>query len=357
MKTIKRITAAVIAAATILSLTACGENTTTIAVANGKEIPSGVYLMSAITAYSSVSRAKTDAEKSVWDVMMGEKTAEQYVRDEADNSVKEYAAIEAEFEKLGLTIDEVAADNMNAQVESVFSDKDSADSFAKIGIGEVSYRALLENSYKSQEVFKAYYGVDGIEGLSDSEYKAYIKNKYLRAKYISVSLKDDEGNLLKGADKQAKYDYADELLEKATAENFDELEVENYNKIQGEKAEAKGEEYTPREYNPEEFANYASEALFSEETGMSDGFMKTVKDMPKNTVKVIEDGDKLYVLLKLDVLEREDFFTDDGKLQQLYEMKGEDYEALIDKLAAENTDFVWNDAAYERYAPKKIKMS
>ena len=96
-KTFRKIAAFSAACLMTLSLTACGEDTATIGKIAGEDIPAGIYLYYASNAYTEVSMKKTEEQASVWDVTVDEKTAEQYIADEALLRVKKFVAIEKKF--------------------------------------------------------------------------------------------------------------------------------------------------------------------------------------------------------------------------------------------------------------------
>ncbi len=76
--------------------------------------------------------------------------------------------------------------------------------------------------------------------------------------------------------------------------------------------------------------------------------------MNKGDIQIIEtaDGEHYYVVVKLDILETDEYF-DSAKESLLYEMKSEEYEALVSGWT-ETQSVSRNADAYDRYDPEKI---
>ena len=81
---------------------------------------------------------------------------------------------------------------------------------------------------------------------------------------------------------------------------------------------------------------------------------KVFDEMQKGDIQIIEssDSEKYYIVLKMDVLETDEYFLS-AKDSLLYEMKSEDFDALITQWT-EAQNVVKNQDAYKRYDPKKL---
>ncbi|MGN1102784.1 MAG: hypothetical protein ACI4RG_11365, partial [Huintestinicola sp.] len=81
---------------------------------------------------------------------------------------------------------------------------------------------------------------------------------------------------------------------------------------------------------------------------------KVFGDMNKGDLEIVEtaDGEYYYLVLKLDILEEEDYFTS-ARDSLLSEMKFDEFEEMVAEwVAAQNISR--NDAAYKRYDPEKM---
>lgn len=451
---IKKITAVAAAAAVMSSMTACGENTTWGATIDGSDIPAGIFIYYLQSAYYSAqsklneeNSASSDAIASadgttttaaVFSSQIDGKDAKTWIYDEATKSMQEYAAIEAKFTELGLTI---TADEKDAA--KVYCDQMwdyAGEYYTKMGISEKSYTSIYLNSQKRDKVFKTIYSEGGEYAVSDDEIKTYLDENYAMINYIAMELKDGSGNLLKSDGKAEMMSMAESYVERyKNGEDFDALNAEytayydNLKATAAEEAanaaadEAETEtstaEVTPSdaeaalEDNADEItdsvetAEEATEAPAedtaeadetadtAEETAEADitteeaadttetsadasaeettdsgeqiSSNKTVieksgttpdsavvskvfDEMQKGDIQIIEssDSETYYIVLKMDVLETDEYFLS-AKDSLLYEMKSEDFDALITQWT-EAQNVVKNQDAYKRYDPKKL---
>ena len=451
---IKKITAVAAAAAVMSSMTACGENTTWGATIDGSDIPAGIFIYYLQSAYYSAqsklneeNSASSDAIASadgttttaaVFSSQIDGKDAKTWIYDEATKSMQEYAAIEAKFTELGLTI---TADEKDAA--KVYCDQTwdyAGEYYTKMGISEKSYTSLYLNSQKRDKVFKTIYSEGGEYAVSDDEIKTYLDENYAMINYIAMELKDGSGNLLKSDGKAEMMSMAESYVERyKNGEDFDALNAEytayydNLKAAAAEEAanaaadEAETEtstaEVTPSdaeaalEDNADEITDSAETAedateaptedtaeadetadtaeetaeadITTEEAAETTGtstdasaeettdsgeqissnktvieksgttpdsavVSKVFDEMQKGDIQIIEssDSETYYIVLKMDVLETDEYFLS-AKDSLLYEMKSEDFDALITQWT-EAQNVVKNQDAYKRYDPKKL---
>lgn len=452
---IKKITAVAAAAAVMSSMTACGENTTWGATIDGSDIPAGIFIYYLQSAYYSAqsklneeNSASSDAVASadgttttaaVFSSQIDGKDAKTWIYDEATKSMQEYAAIEAKFTELGLTI---TADEKDAA--KVYCDQTwdyAGEYYTKMGISEKSFTSLYLNSQKRDKVFKTIYSEGGEYAVSDDEIKTYLDENYAMINYIAMELKDGSGNLLKSDGKAEMMSMAESYVERyKNGEDFDALNAEytayydNLKATAAEEAanaaadEAETEtstaEVTPSdaeaalEDNADEITDSAETAEdateaptedtaeaeetadTAEETAEADSttteeaaettetsadasaeetsdsgeqissnktvieksgttpdsavVSKVFDEMQKGDIQIIEssDSETYYIVLKMDVLETDEYFLS-AKDSLLYEMKSEDFDALITQWT-EAQNVVKNQDAYKRYDPKKL---
>lgn len=452
---IKKITAVAAAAAVMSSMTACGENTTWGATIDGSDIPAGIFIYYLQSAYYSAqsklneeNSASSDAIASadgttttaaVFSSQIDGKDAKTWIYDEATKSMQEYAAIEAKFTELGLTI---TADEKDAA--KVYCDQTwdyAGEYYTKMGISEKSFTSLYLNSQKRDKVFKTIYSEGGEYAVSDDEIKTYLDENYAMINYIAMELKDGSGNLLKSDGKAEIMSMAESYVERyKNGEDFDALNAEytayydNLKATAAEEAanaaadEAETEtstaEVTPSdaeaalednadeitdsaeiaedatEAPTEDVAEAEETADTAEETAEADSttteeaaettetstdasaeetsdsgeqissnktvieksgttpdsavVSKVFDEMQKGDIQIIEssDSETYYIVLKMDVLETDEYFLS-AKDSLLYEMKSEDFDALITQWT-EAQNVVKNQDAYKRYDPKKL---
>ena len=452
---IKKITAVAAAAAVMSSMTACGENTTWGATIDGSDIPAGIFIYYLQSAYYSAqsklneeNSASSDAIASadgttttaaVFSSQIDGKDAKTWIYDEATKSMQEYAAIEAKFTELGLTITADEKDAAKVYCDQIWDY--AGEYYTKMGISEKSYTSLYLNSQKRDKVFKTIYSEGGEYAVSDDEIKTYLDENYAMINYIAMELKDGSGNLLKSDGKAEMMSMAESYVERyKNGEEFDALNAEytayydNLKATAAEEAanaaadEAETEtstaEVTPSdaeaalEDNADEITDSAETAEdateaptedtaeaeetadTAEETAEADSttteeaaettetsadasaeetsdsgeqissnktvieksgttpdsavVSKVFDEMQKGDIQIIEssDSETYYIVLKMDVLETDEYFLS-AKDSLLYEMKSEDFDALITQWT-EAQNVVKNQDAYKRYDPKKL---
>lgn len=452
---IKKITAVAAAAAVMSSMTACGENTTWGATIDGSDIPAGIFIYYLQSAYYSAqsklneeNSASSDAIASadgttttaaVFSSQIDGKDAKTWIYDEATKSMQEYAAIEAKFTELGLTITADEKDAAKVYCDQIWDY--AGEYYTKMGISEKSYTSLYLNSQKRDKVFKTIYSEGGEYAVSDDEIKTYLDENYAMINYIAMELKDGSGNLLKSDGKAEMMSMAESYVERyKNGEDFDALNAEytayydNLKATAAEEAanaaadEAETEtstaEVTPSdaeaalEDNADEITDSAETAEdateaptedtaeadetadTAEETAEADSttteeaadttetstdasaeetsdsgeqissnktvieksgttpdsavVSKVFDEMQKGDIQIIEssDSETYYIVLKMDVLETDEYFLS-AKDSLLYEMKSEDFDALITQWT-EAQNVVKNQDAYKRYDPKKL---
>ena len=444
---IKKITAVAAAAAVMSSMTACGENTTWGATIDGSDIPAGIFIYYLQSAYYSAqsklneeNSASSDAIASadgttttaaVFSSQIDGKDAKTWIYDEATKSMQEYAAIEAKFTELGLTITADEKDAAKVYCDQIWDY--AGEYYTKMGISEKSYTSLYLNSQKRDKVFKTIYSEGGEYAVSDDEIKTYLDENYAMINYIAMELKDGSGNLLKSDGKAEMMSMAESYVERyKNGEDFDALNAEYtayYDNLKAAAAEEAETETSTAEVTPSdaeaalednadeitdsaETAEDATEAPFediaeaeetadtAEETAEADSttteeaaettetsadasaeetsdsgeqissnktvieksgttpdsavVSKVFDEMQKGDIQIIEssDSETYYIVLKMDVLETDEYFLS-AKDSLLYEMKSEDFDALITQWT-EAQNVVKNQDAYKRYDPKKL---
>ena len=169
-------------------------------------------------------------------------TFAQYAVQSAENTIKQFAAIEAFTEKNGIKLDETAlADRLAEQKKTDTAsicgegatEDDLVEKLGEMNLSMDAYELMTLSNIKYQENFNALYGEDS-ELVSDEDALSYFKeNGYMSANHILIMTKDPStGEELSDADKADKKAKADELLQQLRASDdpvalFDQLMNEN----------------------------------------------------------------------------------------------------------------------------------
>ena len=186
--------AAVMAAA---SVTGCSSSTDYSMTAGGNKVNAGVYINYILNEMSSqmyqlyYSGEITDMKECLDKEIEGE-NFKTYVKNKALESTKEFAAVQAKFDELGLTLSEDDVQQIEDSVSSAWS---SQEDFYKLeGVSRESLKMCYEHTYKKEAIFDHYYMEGGTEPVSDDDVNKFVADNYIRYKLVTIpkSTNEDE---------------------------------------------------------------------------------------------------------------------------------------------------------------------
>ena len=237
----------VLAAATALSMvfavSSCGESTSWVAKCQDTQINSGIYLFYQTEAMNEAttklvkenSELDTSDKKLLKTLNIEGTDITSWVNSKAEKQVKIFAGINKKFDELGLelTEDEKASAKNIADMYWQYYSK----MYEQNGIGEDSFRQLVEFDSKKEKVFLHYYGEGGEKECDDAQLAAFLEGNYARVKTIKFDLTDSEGNALDNDAKAEVKKLAEEYRKKAdNGANFDDL-IKEYSDYKAKLAE------------------------------------------------------------------------------------------------------------------------
>lgn len=236
MKLWKRITAAVTTLCMVFTCFACGEDTGIAMTIDGYDVRAGIYLYYVVNAYNDAISVATengesfadcettkDIKKILKHTTIDDISVEEWIQNKATESCIEYVAIQREFDRLGLELsgeDLAEVDSSLASTLTFF-----ADFFEDSGISEQSAKDILTSQKKLDLIWQAYYGEGGSVGVQEDTLYDYYAEHYLRYKYISMPLKDGEGNLLKADGKAEIEKMAEDYLARLEKKSDNEADL------------------------------------------------------------------------------------------------------------------------------------
>lgn len=223
MKFLKRAAAALLSLSMLVSAAGCGEDTANAMTVDGTDVRAGLYIYYAVNAYQDAMEILQDGGQDFSEVTDSKEigkalkesdidgvTAKEWIQNKAAAYCADYVAVEREFETQGLSLTGSDLAQIDASVESSMSY--FGDFFKGAGIGEQTVKDITTNTFKQQKLWEKYYGEDGLKGIEDETLYDYYKDNHLRVKFISMPLKDGEGNLLKADGKAEIKAMADDYL-------------------------------------------------------------------------------------------------------------------------------------------------
>lgn len=374
MSIIKKIIALMLVCVMAIGLVGCGD-TTWIVKANDIVINSGLYIFYQLQGYTEAvyTLAAEDINYyyyymygySLLEETIDDQTVAEYVNEYALDMCKQYIVVEQLFRDLGLELSDDDKALIKAQVSSTWSS--SQDYFESAGIAKSTVEMALENSFKEDLVFDAYYEVGGVKGTTEETISAYLEDEYARIKFISFTFADSADDAIDAERKEAQLALANSYLERANAgEAMDDLIADYTAYLEAEEAaeeevtddstkenlpviEEESEETEDIEVTEEEADPYENEYIIAtDSTSPSAKFVNYVFTTCKvGEFSVIQDDTNFYLVEKLDILERDDIMEDsrDYLLTEIYDS---DYTSLINKTLAEYTVTV-NEKSVKRY--------
>lgn len=227
MVRLKRVSAAFLALIMIISMVGCGDTSWAVKI-DGFEVRAGIYLYYSLNSYTmALEKLKeegidTKNKKEVKKAKVENIPILDWVQKETTEQLVRFVAIEREFDRLELSFDEDELTEIRQNTDN-FMDR-FEDMSEKNGIGEQSIRDVIASSYKADAILRKHYGIDGLNSITEQQYKDFYLENNARVKYIQMSLRDGSGELLEGKDKEERIKMAEEYLQRLKdGESIDDL--------------------------------------------------------------------------------------------------------------------------------------
>jgi len=412
----KKLSALILAAALLLTMTGCYKinnpfaDTSYAMVIDGQRVPAGVYIYCQYEASSDAAEklrelypsdqypdANPDAEGFDYSKYpIDGKPYLDWIRDRAVFLTARLYAADKLFAERGLSFTEEEQQTIKTNIGNrwetdwlydmygeyvqYFGDREKetyAEMYTKAGISKESFSLASTLLAKEDKIYESMYGADGTDAVPDAEWRKVLQEDYVRYRKISMSIKDGDGVDLPAEDlaelEKLGKDYTARLAE---GESFTAIK-EEYQTYLDEKAETSEEEEISEEeaeIAEEEEISEEEAAEAEEETGEAeeeadenkndyitkndgeDEIVKKVAEMELNKPEFYKTETEYCVLVRLDIMEREDLYDRfrenivyDLKYDGFKEMLGEKADALL------TSEVKLNDAAIKRYDPRRIK--
>lgn len=229
----KKAAAAVAAAALACTMTGCGKGTAYAVTIDGVQVNAGVYIYYSYAAYNELtttlksenSELDIEDDKTVKAQTMDGVGAETWILDKTMEYCQQFVAAEQKFEELKLELSEEDQTEIDSTIDSFWDNY--GEVYEKNGISKNSVKKVLENNYKTNEVFLYYYDIDGDKGVTEDEIKEYYIENNARVRYIQFSLKDGNGEDLDDAGKADMKKMVEEYLTRLKGlKSDDEMDAE-----------------------------------------------------------------------------------------------------------------------------------
>ncbi|WP_040195744.1 hypothetical protein [Candidatus Soleaferrea massiliensis] len=350
-----KIASAVMAGAMALSLTACSSKPAVVATFDGKEVTAGVYLTFLTNVYASGSQQVEDTTKDVFEQQIEGKDAAEWMKEQALAALKEYAAIDKQFDELGLTLadaDTQYIDQLTDQDWQSYGGYYEANNIAK-----ESFRLVEENNYKASMIFNKYYGEGGLEAVPDEDIIKHMSENLAETKALVIPLTDSSGNALSD-EKKAEYKTLAETYYKQVTEEgktIDEI-ITEFNKVANEGSESSASSSSDASQDTSDsIANPNVMLIQKDNTQVPSKFKEKLFSAAADEVflQTNDDDNYYFVAKKLDVTKDTSVLTQ-YRSTLLQEMKSDEYRAKIEKWS-EEVELKVDEKAIAAYPPTDIK--
>lgn len=341
MNLFKKVTAGLLAAATLVSFAGCsGSDTTWTYKLGDYTVTSGMYVGLSLTAYQEAQALEGfDASKTPFDQELEGEDGLKWVTDEAESLARNYLAVEQKFDEMGLTVDEESQKTMDTNAEAYYNYLDQIYGYADKGFGLESYKKLQLNQYKSSSIFNKIYGEGGSEEVKDDELKDIFYSDYAKVFYIPVTTTVTAEDGTKSNRDQADIDADIETLTNRLEAGDDFQAILN-------------DYFADEETVPNASQYYAIVQKGDSQTPqdiLDFAFDSEIGDVGKSV-----DSTASFVLKKLDITESEEDFAN-YRVNLLSNLKAEEFNAKVDEWG-QAIELEKNERALSKHSPKNIKI-
>ena len=341
MTLFKKVTAGLLAAATLVSFAGCsGSDTTWTYKLGDYTVTSGMYVGLSLTAYQEAQALEGfDASKTPFDQELEGEDGLKWVTDEAESLARNYLAVEQKFDEMGLTVDEESQKTMDTNAEAYYNYLDQIYGYADKGFGLESYKKLQLNQYKSSSIFNKIYGEGGSEEVKDDELKDIFYSDYAKVFYIPVTTTVTAEDGTKSNRDQADIDADIETLTNRLEAGDDFQAILN-------------DYFADEETVPNASQYYAIVQKGDSQTPqdiLDFAFDSEIGDVGKSV-----DSTASFVLKKLDITESEEDFAN-YRVNLLSNLKAEEFNAKVDEWG-QAIELEKNERSLSKHSPKNIKI-
>lgn len=392
LKNLKKIIAGISALMIMATATACGADTKWAVQYDDYEARAGIFLFYQMSAYydavNNITEEDADFDttdtKALKSATVEDTPIVEWIQNDATKKVKLYLEVLKQFDELGLSLTDDELSTIDTITDTYW--QYYSEYYIKNGIGEQSFKDINTYSYKRQAVFDYYYAEGGTEEVDEQELKDYYEKNNARVKYICLNSKDADGNFM---DTEMK-SMANDFVERANkGENFDDL-IAEYDEYKQKLADEQSAETTTTASdgsgtiestsasasNTEDTATIGS----SSDTDVEATSTETEEDKYPNeyiitksedessgspTYKVnqeifghskygdaflVEEDNAYYVVVRYDIWERDDSWTDENKSSVLNTLYSDKFDEKMLSLV-DDSQVTLNTKAYNRYNP------
>lgn len=355
---VKKILALFMAATLMLSMASCTTaDTSWVFEIDGHKITSGEYILQTMFATQEMMEHEDynpevkDIEKQIID----SKSGVEWVREKAEQTSREYVAVERKFKELGLSFGEKENNIVDTNIKNAWSQ--FATLYQSNYVAEDTVKRAYANSQKATMIFDKMYRTGGVEEVSTEVLQKHFEEKFAFVNIFSIPLKTPaEGEEELTEEQKADNKVIEErALQYAESINRDK---KTYNEVFDKyRRDELGEDYDESaEENKIQDDMETAQFVKSDSEYPSKHVIDTIFNEMKTdeVAAVISDEFANYIVVRYAIDKREDNFS---RMEEtlLSDLKGEDFLKMIEELGT-TYDIIKNEASIKRYDPKNVKI-
>lgn len=380
MQKLKSLLAVVLVMILAFSMAGCHPKDEVAVTVGGVDMTTSLYVCALIAADDEArsivqeNNSTVDAsELDYYSMTVDGKKFTVWVKDRAIELCQRWAALELRMGELDLTLSDELTSNAEAMYSFYWSYYGLSAAYEPNGVSYDTYVKYSLMSEKEQTVFEYFYGVNGIEKMTDEEIdKAFLEN-YVLVYELDATYLDDTTSEEK---KEMSDMFADFKTRMEAGESFETVKAE-WDAYLAEDEETDDEEGTTSsedatssedETSSEDTTSSETEedttpqpkdsnaiVIQSETAGGSDESFSTLHGMKTGEIKIIEnsDGSGLRFIMKLDIT-ADSYYRDSYYTPIAYILKGEEFEKSLADYAA-GLEVNENKYATNRFTSKSIE--
>ncbi len=335
-------------------LTGCHEKGEIAVTIGDVEFTSGYYAC-ALVFSDSEARVKVEEELSkkgalpkeidYWEQKVENKDYEQWVRDDALETLKNIAAVKTLSDKDKYTLDAETKSVSESESEYLWETYGYSALLEPNGVSEQTFKEYMLDSYLMDKYFEFVYGKGGAKEIAADKLSKQLVDNYVLVNKIEVSFSGLKDEVKK--DKKEQLANFEKALKDGT-KTFEDVYLE-YNEIK--KEDHKHEEPKEGEKAPKDL--HAS-VLGNEETSYASDHFETAKKMAVGEVKIItlEEDAGLVLLVRKDIA-ADPYYIEDFDLMLRDELEGENYSDEIEKYG-KSLECTVNDFSVDQFDVEDI---
>ncbi len=364
MKNFTKFLAVILCMVIALSTAACSLTPQWSYKEGDNELAIGVYIYALYNAYSEAQsyaqqsegydseKGTYDGEESFLKVQITDDegvtaTADQWITDKADKTMRTLLAVDKEYERLGATMDQTTEESYKVSAKEYWDYgpyyqmygeqyiNPYKDIFEPLGVSYESFEYFYITSAKQEIIFDLLYNEGGEKAVSDEELTKYFTENYTSYTYFSTNLYE---SVEATADENSGTLSTNEALSNSEIEKIENNYKGYVNSLNGGAKIADITKKFTKDYSLESDPSVSNVEIMSESV-IGEDLVSAIDELKEGNASyktIGEDTSKVMYLFYKEPIKNQvkTYIEDDtNKTSVLHSFKGEEFQNYIDELA------------------------